>query len=136
MALIDVKTSESFTKYLYTIDPFSTSNATPQVAYSIPLPQNKAAYVYIQYNNNNTGYTSASGGNVQAVFLRATGNIARTDASTSKGLLAMVLGNFAVSQPAVDIVANTVAQTIDVQLTGKLSTPINWHLEITVYMSN
>lgn len=129
--------SQSYTKTVYTIDPFVTSNGTQTTAFSVALPAGKAASCVCEYVDNNSTSSNASGGFARAVFYRPTGgNVARTSANSSQGLFANLLGNFTGAQPSVDIVANVGTQSIDLKVTGKAATSISWHLELVVYMSN
>lgn len=129
--------SASFTKSVYTIDPLATTSAVQQIAYSIPVPFSKSAYVECRFICNNGTYTSASGGFAMAVFLRgASGDVSRTATSSATGLIASILSNFLVVQPSVDIVATASTQTIDLKVTGLTATALAWHLELTVFMNN
>lgn len=129
--------SPSFTKRVTTIDPLQTTNETTTTAWTISVPTNKAFYIKVDYIANNTAYTSAIGGLVQAVFMRASGNVTRTASSDSSGLLSTLLSSFVAVQPKVNIVANnTGGNFINITVTGVAATTLNWHLEITSYMNN
>lgn len=132
---LETKTYPSYTKTTYIVDPLQTTNATVTVGYTIPIATNKAAYTRVEFVANNTAYTNAVGGVAQAVFFRASGNLSRTSTPDSQGLISTLLSNFAIT-PRVNIVANTANQSIEVRVTGVAATTINWHLEITNYLSN
>lgn len=136
MITTDIKISASFTKTIYTIDPVQTTNATPQIAISVPILNNQSAYAVCQFNCTNTAFTNSSGGSVSAVFMRAGGDVTRTNISTATGLIASILSNFLIVQPSIDMVATAATQTIDLKVTGTATTTINWHLELVVYTSN
>ncbi len=130
-----INISQSYTKITKIIDPYQTTNATQQTAYSIAIPQNKAVYVMAVFFASDAGFTSCVGGKGEATFLRASGNLVRSSGNTSSGLLTTILGNFLLGQPSIDLVANTSTQSIDVRVTGKLATTINWRLEVTYYIN-
>lgn len=106
---------------------FQTTNATPTVAYSVPMPEGSAAFIQIDFIVSNSGYTLAAAGEADAAFTRASaGNVLR--ATGSNGLLAAAIklsGNFA-PMPQAEIVANTTSQTADIRLSGITATTLNW----------
>lgn len=128
--------STAYTKNTYVIDLITTTDGTQTTAYSIPINANQAGYVIVSFVANNSAYGAVVGGNVQAVFARASGNVSRTSSTTASGLMASIVSSFLVTQPSVDIVANTSIQSIDTKVTGVASTTIKWQLEITSYLSN
>lgn len=107
-----------------------TTDNTPTVIASIPVPQNKGYMVDVYCNAFKSDKTAILGGYVIACFNRATGNVARTDATVSKGLIQDLLSNFSNPQPSIDIKANTSTQAIDIEITGKTSTTIDWKLQV------
>lgn len=136
MAIIQQSTATDYTKTNYALDSIQTTTGTQTTAYSIPININQSGYIVVSFIANSAAYSTVIGGNVQAVFARASGNISRTSSTTASGLMANVVSSFLVTQPSVDIVANTGTQAIDIKITGVASTTINWHLEIISYTSN
>lgn len=126
----------SFNKNVIVVDPYQTTSGTQGTAYSIPIATNQAAQVVVNFTASTSTFSSVVGGSATAVFARASGDMARTSSTTATGLLTQLLGNFTLAQPSIDIVANTSTQAIDVKLTGQAGVTINWHLEITTYMTN
>lgn len=136
MTTIIQNIAPSYNKNVYIIDPISTTDGTQTVAYSIPIGVNQAGYVIANFVANNSTYGAVIGGNVQAVFARASGNVSRTSSTTASGLMASIVSSFLVTQPSVDIVANTSTQNVEIMITGIASTTIKWQLEIISYTSN
>jgi len=125
----------SFTKEVVVIDPVQTTNATPLVAYSIPVKQNRAITVKASFVASVSDFSNCASGDGTATFRRQTGNLARTNITTA-GLLLNILGDFLLSQPTVDLVANTTTQAVDVTVTGKLGLTVNWNIEIESKYTN
>lgn len=115
---------------------FQTTNATPTVAYSVPIPASSAAYIEIDFlvvNSSGTAFSNAAGGEADACFTRtAAGNVLR--ATGSNGLLDAAIklaGNFT-SMPKAEIVANTTTQTADIMLTGLAGVTLTWTFSVNV----
>lgn len=118
------------------IDPYQTTNATQQTAYSIPISQNQGAFVTASFAAIQSDFSASAAGTTTAVFLRATGDVARTSTNTNTGLMTTVMGTFPGAEPSLDVVANTSTQSIDFKVTGKASTTINWNIDIQIKYSN
>jgi hypothetical protein len=110
-------------------DRVVTTNATPATAFSISLGSGRHSFgtfriiaVKSDLTEMSTFYTQAAfrrppGGNVTAV---GTPKIdIMTDWSTPSG-----------TRPMVSFAANTGTQSIDIVVTGRAATTINWYLEI------
>lgn len=128
--------SSTFTKEIIIIDPYQTANATQATAMSFPLPASKAAFAKAEFFCYDSSFASTAGGTVQAMFVRSAGNISRSSGATAAGLITSILGNFTLGQPSVDLVSNTTTQSIDVKVTGKTATTINWRIELTIYYNS
>ena len=114
------------------IEKIQTTDATPTVAYSIPLAVSRATYVRATATAIKSDFTAAQGIEATAVFRRApAGNVVRASPNGGNGSIVMQsIGDYSGPAPTLDIVANTTNQTIDIQVTGKASNTINWHIEI------
>lgn len=119
-------------KEVVVISKKETTNNTDTVAHTIPIAENTSAFVQVVFIATE-GNDEVSGGNTQAVFKRKTGNVTRTDA-TSSGLLEWIKGSFLLTQPKIDIKAN--GTDVDVVMKGLSSTNIDWHFEVTIYTTN
>lgn len=113
--------------------PYQTTNATPVVAFKVPILQGTAAYITVDFIVTNANYDKAAAGSSDAAFCRASGgNVLR--ATGSNGLLDAAIklaGNFSLS-PKAEIIANTSTQTADIRLTGLAATTLNWAVTINV----
>jgi hypothetical protein len=110
---------------------FTTTNNTPTVAFSVPIPAASAAFVQVDFVATNSTFSSAAGGDAEAIFTRtAAGNVVR--ATGNGGLLdaaITLMGNFTL-MPKAEIVANTTTQAADIRLTGIAATTITWTFTI------
>lgn len=105
----------------------STSNATPTVAYSVPLSTAQAVYIDINYINTTAAHTNAMSGEVKGLFYRAAGNITQ-----GGSLVSQVINTLALSTATVTIVANTSTQKADITITGIAATTVNWTLSVAI----
>lgn len=111
-------------------DIVTTTNATQQTAFQIPVPVNTCFRIDVyclvrKSDNSGMAIITESVG-----FRRVAGNVIR--ATGSSGLLKPltdVVGDLPTT-PDMDIVANTTDQTIDIKVTGIASTTLNWALRI------
>lgn len=119
------------------IDPLQTTDATVTVAYSFPVNQNQGVRLKINGVATNSGFTAVvSHTDFVCTFLRGTGNVARTSVSDTSGVTGGIQGTFVIPQPLINAVANTGTQSIDVTVTGKAATTINWNLQIELNYTN
>lgn len=131
---------QDLTNYTYLkayLDPVQTTNATQSTIDSILVAENQLVDINIQARGKTSTGTNFVMITFRATFGRATGgNITRTSSSTSSGLISEILSNFIGLNPSIDAVANTSTQSIDIKLTGKASTTINWSFLIDINSSN
>lgn len=117
--------------YVRTIaDPVSTTNATPVVALSVPIPNGGSVSMRIEGTA-----TQADGSNVfefryRNVFRRSGGTSARAGSAGGTGDSAA--NTFAVARPSVTFLDPAVTNTADVQIIGKAGTAITWSF-VTTY---
>jgi len=112
-------------------DAVTTTNATPTVAASVPLGQGKGSFFQAFACAIKSDFSALQALHVQAGFRRASGgNVTRATSNGGTGLPYLSSsGDFSGSSPTIDLVANTSTQTIDIVVTGKAATTINWHIE-------
>lgn len=133
MAQIINNNYNGFLETIISVDEFTTTDATPIVAYSYPIAQSQCVKVKIEYTAYKSDFSLASSGELFSTFVRASaGNIVRSSGSGTGGLDGTTQGNFTNAQPKPDLVANTSTQNIDVTPTGKASTTIKWHFKLTI----
>lgn len=134
----------SYTKFptysvvTFTIDPFQTTNNTQQTIGSFPVSVNQAVSVI---NFEATGvvsdYSDFVEANMQAAFLRASGNVSRTSNNATNGLIRNVFTSTGLLNTiTIDAVANTSTQAIDFKVTGQTSKTINWNFLFTIKYTN
>jgi hypothetical protein len=112
---------------------FQTTNATPVVAYSVPIPAGSAAYIQMDFLAATTTYSGSAGGETDAVFRRVVaGNVSR--ATGNGGILdaSIKLAGDLTTMPKAEIIANTTNQTADIRLTGILGVTLNWAFTVNV----
>ncbi len=112
-------------------DSIQTTNATQATAFSFVLPEGTAIYVrvaavVVSDTVSNAGYIVE-----EAVFRRPVGgNITRSTGVGGATLpLIRALNDFTGGAPTMDIVANTSTQSVEIKVTGKASTTLNWYFE-------
>jgi len=99
----------------------TTSNATPTVLYSIPIPASMSAWVKVKVIGSNTGHTDTTGADISAI-IQSTG-AAMSVVSEWRNVGASSTGN-------VDIVTNFGASTLDVTVTGIAATNYVWNANV------
>lgn len=115
--------------YLPTIEKkTNTTNATPSVVYSVPVPQNSAYVVIVRLLVYRADYSSARGGTTIGVFVRGAGNIAQSGTLVNQ-LSGLLTG------ATVTMTANTGTQRADITVTGIAATNLNWNLSIDVLVN-
>lgn len=103
------------------LSAITTTNATPTLYFSIPIVQNKAVTLYLEYDAVKTDYTLSTGGYIVCKFTRGTGNIVQQGTHITD-----IIQGFNGSKPFVTITANVLTQSIDVSVVGILLTNILW----------
>lgn len=107
-----------------------TTDATPTVAYSIPLGQQRASFLEVKAIAIQSDFSATESMSLQCGFRRASGgNVVKATPANNKGFYNSN-GDFSGTHPSLDLVANTGTQSIDLQVTGKSATTINWHFAI------
>lgn len=107
-----------------------TTDATPTVVYSIPLIEGRAIFAEARCLAIKSDFSELQVLSLMCGFRRASGgNVTKATSVDNKGF-GISNGDFSVPLPSLNIVANTSAQTVDVEVTGKAATTINWHFEI------
>lgn len=105
----------------------TTTDATPTVAYSIPLGQQRASFVEVKMVALQSDFSAAQSISLQCGFRRQSGgNVTKSTPANNKGFEASN-GDFSGTAPSLNLVANTGAQTIDLVVTGKAATTIVWN---------
>ncbi len=122
----------------YYIDPFQTTDATETVIGSFPVNQNQYVSVLIfEASAANSTHTSSVEANLQAAFLRASGNVARTSNSVTNGLVRNVFTSTGLTNSiTIDAVANTSTNQIDFTVKGQVSITFNWNLFFRIKFEN
>ncbi len=112
------------------VDKVQTTNATPAIAYSVPLGQGRASFIQAKAIAVQSDFSHTQSLDIQAGFRRASGgNVTKSTPANNRGFL-ISSGDFSGASPDIDIVANTGTQSIDVTVTGKAATTINWYIEL------
>ena len=114
--------------YLPTIDKkIQTVSALITTIASIPVPQNTVYYIEVRVLAYKSDYSSVRGGRVSGCFARGTGSVVK-DGNIVNDLAGTLTG------AAIVMVANTVSQTADIQVSG-LAATVNWNLAIDVLIN-
>lgn len=119
-----------YTRDYYIIgQPVQTVGGVTQVAFAIPTNLNKGYLVHVNFScsDNNLVVTNAFGGMVKAAFRRLGGNITQVGTQIKE-----TFTGFSGGTPAMDIVANTINQTMDIRITGRAGVTLDWIIEFTV----
>lgn len=102
----------------------STTTATPLVIASIPVPVLSMINISLRVCGLRSDATEAIRANINSGFRRqAAGNVTEIGADT-----AIASAEDSAGTPAVALVANTSAQTVEVQVTGEASKTIHWEV--------
>jgi len=108
------------------IDRYTTTDEVPVVAFSIPLGESRCSYGTFRISCVQSNYSRMAVFTAVAGFRReAGGNITRIQAPQINRM-----DDWTGIRPAIDLVANTVRQTIDVTVTGTTATTIYWFMDI------
>lgn len=135
---ISLQKFPAFTIAEYSIDPFQTTNNTQQTIASFPVKQNQYVSV-LSYEAS--GHVSDFSDNVeadlQAAFLRQSGNVSRTSNNVTNGLIRNIFTSVGLLNTiSIDAVANTSTNQIDFKVTGQTSKTINWNFMFRIKFSN
>lgn len=122
----DVQTARKNTRL---IEMVQTADATPTVGYSISLGETRQSFGTFRITAVLPDRSMMSTFKVEAGFRRATGGNVTRIAFPQIATQTDWTGGVS-TRPSVDVVANTGTQSIDVTLTGKAATTINWYIEI------
>lgn len=104
-----------------------TTNSTPTVVFSTPVPEGETAYFVVDFQIINSGLTLGASGTISALFLRPVGgNVIRATGNNGaqKANLSLI-GNF-INSPNIEMVANTTTQRAELRLTGLSGVTLNW----------
>ncbi len=125
-----IQNSTTTRRNIRVIDVVTTTDATPTVAYAVPLGEQRASFIQAKCIALQSNFGAAQSIDIQAGFRRASGgNVIKSTPANNKGF-EVSNGDFSGASPSIDIVANTGNQTIDVQVTGKAATTIKWYIEL------
>lgn len=125
-----IQNSPTTRRNIRVLDRVQTTDATPTVAYAIPLGQGRVSFIQAKVIAVQSDFSHAQSLDIQAGFRRASGgNVTKSTPANNRGFL-VSNGDFSGTAPDIDIVANTGAQTIDIRITGKSATTINWYIEL------
>lgn len=125
-----IQNSTTTRRNVRVLERVQTTNATPAVAYSVPLGQGRASFIQAKAIAIQSDFSHSQSLDIQAGFRRASGgNVTKSTPANNRGFL-ISSGDFTGASPDIDLVANTSSQTIDVQITGKAATIINWYIEL------
>jgi len=122
----DTQTSRKNTRL---IERVTTTDATPTVGYSIPLGEQRQSFGTFRVTAVGSTWSEMATFKIEAGFRRASGGnvtrIGNPQIATQNDW-----SNPPSTKPDCDVVANTGTQSIDVQVTGRAATTINWFIEI------
>lgn len=125
-----IQNSTTTRRNVRVLDSVQTTDDTPTVAYSIPLGQLRASFIQAKAIAIQSDFSHLQALDIQSGFRRATGgNVTKATSGTNVGF-SITNGDFTGTRPSINLVANTGTQTIDVEVTGKAATIINWHIEL------
>lgn len=105
----------------------TTNTSTSQVLWSTVVPEGTQVTVEVDFSVTNAGLTNGLEGTAKALFIRPVGGNT-TRATGSGGVLSAslnVLGNF-LTNPGIDIVANTTNQTAEFRVTPNTTSNLTW----------
>mgnify|MGYP001568120700 CR=1 FL=1 len=105
-----------------------TTDATPIVVLSHSVGTHKVVGVELYVVCFEHTMSAGAVAWVEGLFHRVAGDLIRTVAPR----IDLVVTAFGAPQPQVTFVANIGTQSIDVQITGKATTTLRWHLDLLV----
>lgn len=110
-----------------------TTDATPKTILSIPIGEEKVAYLEAYATTYElTAMNPGAAAKAEALFIRRSGgNVLRATAPK----LTPIVTTFTAPQPAIDLVANTATQSVDVVVTGKAGVALRWYVEVSTRMT-
>jgi hypothetical protein len=100
----------------------------PEVVYSYPVKEDSMVYISTFVVVVSDATNKGAGGQRDAFFGRARGNILRFGQSVMESKVS----NFTVTQPTVSINTNNTTKKIEVVVTGRVLESLRWYLKITV----
>lgn len=132
-----IQNTQTTRRNIRVFDRVTTTDATPTLAGSVPLGEGRASYFEVKAFAVQSNLGALQAMDCQAGFRRpAGGNIIRATSSGGAGLPYLASsGDYTGASPTINLVANTSTQTIDVMVTGKAGTTINWFFE-TISIQN
>lgn len=105
----------------------STTDATVTDLATVAVAENKSYIIEATVSAKNTDGSERYSAKVIGSFYRATGGNVTQDGSTS-----MIFENNTGDWGGIDLVADAVNQTVDLQVTGKAATNVVWNGRITI----
>jgi hypothetical protein len=102
-----------------------TTSVTPLTVLSFPVATSRAYLMTAEFSSTRSDWSTAAGGTVMAMFVRASGNVSRSGAQVKTIAGAM--------NATVDLVANIATQSVDVQVRGEGANTDNWRVRLYAY---
>lgn len=130
MTLLRIKQDTTTTRKNYRLlDRVVTTNATPTTAFSIALGEGKHSFGTFRIIAVRSNLAEMSTFYTHVAFRRPTGGNITRISSPKIDLLSDWSGPTSTT-PSVALNANVSTQSIDIVVTGRAATTINWYLEI------
>lgn len=141
MALLKKVSIDKYPTYTvgrYYVDPFQTTNNTQQTIASLPVKANQyVSIISFEASGMTSDFADTVEGDMQAAFIRGSGNVSRTSNTATNGLIRNIfISAGLLNTVTLDAVANTSTQAIDFKVTGQTSKTINWNFLLTIKFSN
>lgn len=126
-----IQSTPTTRRNLRVFDKIATTDDVPTLAGSVVLGEGKASYFEVKAFCTSSGLAELQAMDVQAGFRRPVGgNVTRATSNNGTGLPYLASsGDFSGKAPTIDLIANTTSQTIDIMVTGKSATTINWYFK-------
>ncbi len=119
------QSSATIASQKYYLTPITTTNNTPVLLVSIPIPTNKSFDIDIYMMAVKSDGSTRNCGYIRGVFSRIAGNISQ-DGSLKNDLLGVL------STTKCTYVINNTAHTVEIYANGLTSTTINWNFFIEI----
>lgn len=125
-----IQSSKTARRNIRVLDVVTTTDATPKVAYSVGLGQGRTSFIQAKATVIRSDFGAQQAIDIQAGFRRAIGgSVVKATVPNNKGF-EVSNGDFSGTAPSMDLIANTTAQTIDVEITGKAANNLRWYIEL------
>ena len=124
-SIVSGTNNSGLTSTEYHPDKITTTNSTPVLISSIPIPPHKRYYMRVFYIAIKGDESTANSGFVNGTFGRVSGNLSQ-DGTITKDLQGVL------SNAQISFVLNNTTHAVDIYANGLSATTINWYFNLWI----